>query len=122
MFPKTSYKNANPAWHYSVACKCSAADQSLLGPQFLDRGRHRDTRTLEDAPRCALQFAPQYKMLVALSHFHILHTLQVADNVRPLEVMAARFQTRLQFLPQNQRQKGTEHMSANRFIPLVVDR
>src|SRR5271165_7591166 len=119
--PATTYKNAKPAWHYKIA-GVGFGGLSFRGSHFLDRRRHRDARALENAPRRALQIAPQPEMLGALDYFHISHTLQVTHDIGPFEFVPACFQPRLQFLPQDQRHKRTEHMPTNGFIALVVDR
>src|SRR5215813_957394 len=92
-----------------------------LGWDLPDR-RWQRPRRLEHRPTTPLRLAPQQEPLAVLLHFHHLQPIQVADHIRPLELLTPPLQPGLQLLPQDQRQERAEDMAPDRLVTLVEDR
>jgi hypothetical protein len=94
IYPTRTYDFAKPAWHHTGPLMARWFPHWLpprvcLLRHLLDGWRYGDAHALENVARRALQFATQPVVLARLLDFYILHPLQVADDVCPLEVMGA---------------------------------
>jgi hypothetical protein len=63
--------------------------------QLLHRRRHCYARRLEDPACRAAQLTPEPKLLALMLDLYVVHPLQVAHHIRPLEVVTALRQPRL---------------------------
>src|ERR1035437_25777 len=97
------------AWHHApFGIRGVSAFTLLLG--FLHARWNRYSDGTEDGGGRVRQVAAQQESLPLIFDLRGLQCFQVAEHLRPLELVPLSLQSALQFLAQQQRQKAAEHV------------
>jgi hypothetical protein len=94
--------------------------RSRLG--VVDIGRQRDADGLEDTADGARHRCAQDEVLAVLLGFDLLQAVEFAQQRAPLRLQVGGGEAVFQRLAQDERQERAEHVAANGFIGLVIDR
>src|SRR5208282_2918416 len=87
-----------------------------------DVGRQRDADSLEDTADVTCDRGSQNEVLALLFGFDLLQAVEFAEQRAPLRLQAHTGEAIFQGLAQDERKERTEHVTANGFIGLVIDR
>src|SRR3989338_10545775 len=83
---------------------------------------HSHSERLEHLSAAAFSTAAHCDFFAMILNCHLLQSLDISFDIFPFEPLSGPIQRLLQLLAQNQRQKGTKNMAANRFIAFMEDR